>query len=217
MILITSMGGCASTSSLFWFKERIKCNCPINSEGLRKSGPGANPKGFKHRNTPPQITDRYLSSSNSYGRTDLNYGKIERALFVYDSPYNIVPSLFNRNIATGHAMAITGKRPTHGNSLDTFVKQNTDSFGLELQYDNWTSENIKRPYPRMLVNFSDWWENLEEILDFMGIKDEINRFPTKRVRKTSFKEMSEHHQIGLSSIYNSLESKIANSPKLRIL
>lgn len=217
MILITSMGGCGSTSNLFWFKSRIHCNCPINSEGLRRTGPGANPKGLKHRIEPPEQSDPYLFSENSFHRDDLNYGSIEKALFVYDSAFNIVPSLFNRNIASGHAIAITGKRPTHGNSLDKFVELQEDSFELEKQYDNWSDENIKRPYERMLVNFSYWWEHLDEILEFLDILDEKNKFPKKRNRSTSYENLSDTQKVGLSTIYKTLDTKIKNSSSLRII
>lgn len=217
MIIITSMGGCASTSNLFWFKSRITCNCPINSEGLSRSGPGANAKGLKHRVEPPNVDDKYLKPENNYNRSDLNYGDISKALFVYDSPLNIVPSLFNRKIASGHAMAITGKRPNHANSLDKFVEEKTDSFSLEVQYDNWSDTNVKRPYPRMLVNFSYWWDHLSEILDFLEIPDQEEKFPKKRNRNTSFDTLTNEQKSGLLNIYSSLDNKIKNSKSLRII
>lgn len=217
MILITSTGGCGSTSNLVWFKHRISCNCPINSEGLSKTGPGANSKGLKHRIEPPEHDDPYLFSENSYNRTDLNYGSIDKALFVYDSPLNIVPSLFNRNIASGHAIAITGKRPTHGNSLDKFVELQKDSFEIEKQYDNWSDVNIKRPYQRMLVNFSYWWDHLDEILEFLDVLDEKDKFPKKRNRNTSYENLSDNQKVGLSSMYYSLDTKIKNSSSLRVI
>jgi hypothetical protein len=217
MILITSMGGCGSTSNLFWFKSRITCNCPINSEGLSRVGPGANSNGLKHRIEPPNVDDKYLKPENNFNRTDLNYGDVSKALFVYDSPLNIVPSLFNRKIASGHAMAITGKRPNHANSLDKFVEEKTDSFSLEVQYDNWTDANVKRPYPRMLVNFSHWWDHLSEILDFLEIADQIEKFPKKRNRNTSFENLSNDQQIKLHDMYQSLINKIENSDTIRII
>ena len=217
MIIITSMGGCASTSNLFWFKNKIKCNCPINSEGLTRSGPGANHKGFKHRIEPPLQTDMYLLPENSYNRTDLNYGEIEKILFIYDSPFNIVPSLFNRKIALGHAIAITGTRPTHLNSLDSFIEQEVDSFQFESQFDNWMNPSIKRNYPRMLVNFSNWWEHLDDILDFLNIKNFKNEFPQKRERTTSFDVLNPNQKNGLLKIYGNLDNKIKSTDSLKIL
>ena len=104
----------------------------------------SNPKGFKHRITPPESDDKYLLKENSFNRDDLNYGNINRAMFIYDDPINIVPSLFNRKIATGHAIAVSGKRPTHNNSIEKFLDLKIDSFELNQQWNNWSDINNKR-------------------------------------------------------------------------
>ena len=217
MKLISSMGGCASTSLLFWFKKYLDCNCPINSEGLIKSGPGSNPKGLKHRIEPPHNDDVYLLKQNSFNRTDLNYGPIECAVFFYDSPLNIVPSLFNRKIAGGHAMAITGKRPPHLNSLDAFVNQGEDTFGFYEQFTNWSDARNQRTYKRMIVNASFMWDHLDEILGFLDIPHTKTQFPQKRPRQTSFESLNIQQRSGMNSIYNTLVDAMNRTPHIIVL
>lgn len=218
MILITSMGGCGSTSFISWFSSRIQCNCALNSEGISKSGPGSNSRGFKHRCEPPKSNDKYLLKENSFGRTDLNYGKIEKAMFIFDDPINIVPSLFNRKIATGHAIAVSGKRPTHNNDINKFLDIKQDSFELGKQFNNWSNKNNKFEYKRLLVKFNSLWENLDLIFNFLEIPEsEQKKFPPKRPRKSSFDKLSTDQQSNLNYIYKDLSKTIKNYPDLIII
>lgn len=218
MILISSMGGCASTSLISWFSTRIECNCLVNSEGISRRGPGSNPKGLKHRITPPLQTDKYLLAENSFDRTDLNYGPIERALFLYDSPYAMVTSLFRRNIAGGHAMAITGKRPSHNNTLETFLNKQEDSFGFYRQFDNWSNPAEHRDYKRLLVSFSALWDNLEYIIGFLGLdKTHLAKFLKKRERKDRFSELSVDSRKKMMFIYKELDDRMKKFPNVVVI
>jgi hypothetical protein len=218
MIIITSMGGCGSTSFISWFSARIKCNCALNSEGLKKAGPGSNPRGFKHRISPPNNNDKFLLKENSFNRDDLIYEKVDKALFMYDDPINIVPSLFNRKIATGHAIAVSGNRPSHNNDFDKFLQLNSDSFELKTQWKNWSDKNNKTDYKRLLINFNYFWENLDLILDFLGISnDQKNRFPPKRERKSSFNKLTQIQQTKLVDIYGEMSESIKNYPDIIII
>lgn len=209
MILITSMGGCASTSFIGWASRKIKCNCPLNSEGIREAGPGSNPKGLKHRITPPKQSDLYLRRENSFDRTDLNEGPIERAVFLYDNPYSMVLSLFRRNIAMGHAIAITGKRPTHNNILDNFLETGVDSFGFIRQFNAWTNADLKCEYSRLLIRFDSLWENIDFLLDYMEIcKSEKKNFLQKNERVNRINNLTESQKSKLTYIYNSLNDQM---------
>ena len=218
MIIITSMGGCGSTSFISWFSSRLKCNCALNSEGISKAGPGSNFRGFKHRIEPPHINDKYLLKENSYTRTDLNYGDIEKALFIFDDPINIVPSLFNRKIATGHAIAVSGNRPSHNNDINKFLDLKQDSFELKKQFYGWSDKNNKLKYKRMLVKFNYFWDNLDLIFDFLEITEsERKKFPPKRPRKSSFNKLSDEQQTKLNYIYQDLSDSIKKHPDLIII
>ena len=145
------MGATASTNLINWFSQRLHTNCAFNSEGLSQVGPGSNPNGLKHRLVPPLPDDPYLQIG----------GRISRAMFIWDSPYQIIPSLFSRRIAEGHAIAITGKCPEHGNELDDFVVLRQDSFRFYNQFFSWT--NMPACYPRLIVKFPALWANLDEV------------------------------------------------------
>lgn len=218
MILITSMGGCASTSFIGWVSRRIKCNCPLNSEGIKEAGPGSNPKGLKHRIKPPLQRDLYLRRENSYNRTDLNEGPISRAVFLYDNPYSMTLSLFRRNIAMGHAIAVTGKRATHFNQISNFLEEGKDTFGFEEQFDNWTSESLNVPYPRLLVNFNYMWDNLDYILGYMGIElNQSNSFLHKKERVNRMNELSDTDKLKLENIYGKLDNRMKKLPGIKLI
>ncbi len=207
MILITSMGGCASTSFIAWSQRRVKCNCAINSEGIRNKGPGSNPKGLKHRKSPPTQNDPYLFRKNSFDRTDLNEGPIKRAVFLYDNPYSMTLSLFRRNIAGGHAMAVTGNRPSHANKLSTFLELKKDSFGFNEQFKAWSQKNNKIDYPILMVNFNSMWENIDHIFGFMGIDlSHKKTFLRKNERQDRFASLNQTDKNALKEIYGELDS-----------
>ena len=218
MVLISSMGGCASTSLIHWFSKRISCNCFVNSEGLVKVGPGANPKGLKHRQTPPTNEDKYLLRSNSFNRPEINEGPIDRALFLYDTPYAMVPSLFRRKIAGGHARAITGKRPHHNNTLEGFLEKGTDSFGFYPQFDAWTDYDEKRDYRRLIVHYSAIWEYSDYILEFLGVDEKhLVAFPPHRPRQNRFNSLDEEFKNKLIFIYGKLDEKMREFPKVMVI
>jgi|TARA_B110000495_G_scaffold92536_1_gene79910 hypothetical protein len=218
MILITSMGGCASTSFIGWASSKIECNCPLNSEGIRNSGPGSNPKGLKHRISPPRQSDSYLSRQNSFDRTDLTEGPISRAVFLYDNPYSMVLSLFRRNIAMGHAMAVTGKRATHRNELSNFLNEGVDSFKMNEQFDNWVNPSLNLSYPRLLINFNSMWDNIEYILGYMGVDPKHkNNFLRNQGRVNRMDSLSEHDKSRLIDLYGSLHQKMNKLPGVMVI
>lgn len=210
LTLISSMGGTGSTSFINWFSKRLTTNCFMNSEGLPARGPGSNAKGLKHRLFPPENSDPYLPDGK----------KIKNALFIIDSPFNIVPSLFRRRIASGHAVAITGTRPDHKNNLESFILKGKDSFNFEGQFENWTNKEIKRPYTRMVVKFPHIWDHLSEIFAFLGLPEEdVSKFPANKTskRKSSFENLPEIEREGLINIYKDLDQKIKDFQSLYII
>ena len=218
MILITSMGGCASTSFIAWTKNRVDCNCPLNSEGIRSAGPGSNPRGLKHRQSPPLQSDKSLFRENSFNRTDLKEGPIKRAIFLYDSPYNMVLSLFRRKIAMGHAIAVTGKRPTHNNNLDDFLEMGVDSFGFTDQFDAWTNKNTNCEYSRLLIKFDYLWENLDFLLGYMEIPNsEKSKFIRKHQRVNRMNDLTFDQKLKLKSIYSNLEKEMGAKPGMELI
>ena len=218
MILITSMGGCASTSFIGWSSKKIKCNCPLNSEGIAKAGPGSNPRGLKHRIAPPRQSDEYLLRRNSYNRTDLTVGPITRAVFLYDTPYSMVLSLFRRKIAMGHAMAVTGKKPPHGNDLSRFLDAGHDTFGFFDQFENWSNPKFVVGYPRLLVNFDSLWDNLDYILGYMGIDNKYkNSFLRKNERVNRMGELTMDDKQKLRNIYAPLETSMNRLSGLELI
>lgn len=205
------MGGCASTSFISWASKRVTCNCALNSEGISKAGPGSNPRGLKHRIKPPTQSDKYLLRRNSFNREEINEGPIERAVFLYDNPYSMTLSLFRRQIAMGHAMAVTGNKPNHQNTLSTFLERNEDSFGFYDQFKNWTKKDETREYPILLVDFNIMWDNLDFILGFMGIDlRHKGAFLRKNNRVDRMAELSDSEKQKLKDLYGGLDNIMNN-------
>jgi hypothetical protein len=218
MILITSMGGCASTSVIGWASKRIKCNCPLNSEGISRAGPGSNPRGLKHRISPPLQSDPQLSRVNSFDRGDINEGPIKRAVFLYDSPYSMILSLFRRNIAMGHAMAVTGNKPSHLNNLESFLERGEDTFGFYNQFKNWSDKDVNCDYERVLVKFDSLWENLDYLLGYMSIpKSEGRFFLKKQQRVNRMENLTQLQKTKLISIYGELDDQMKKMEGIVVL
>lgn len=206
--LISSMGGTASTSLIGWCAGRTATNCPQNSEGLPAPGPGANPRGLKHRISPPRADDPYLPSGAA----------IKGAVFLFDSPYRVVPSLFRRRIAEGHAIAITGNDPGHHNDLDAFAKAGTDSFGFHDQFHNWTT--VSAPYPRLIVRFDALWDFVPELLEFLEIDAVHARtfiLDSRGLRRSSFEGMSPTQREALKAVYAELHARMLEYPDLNLI
>lgn len=200
------MGGCASTNIISWCSQHIKCNCSMNSEGLPMPGEGGNAKGLKHRIRPPLNDDEHLPS------------EIEKAVFLYDTPYNIIPSLFRQRIAWGHAIAITGQRPKGEENLDGFIAEGKDSFGFSTQFNNWTDLQIQRSYPRMIVRASLLWSYLPEFLTFLGVPEsQWKYFPQKKQRFSSFDALQEHQKAGIIRIYGELHEAMGLQQDIHIV
>lgn len=212
MLVIASMGACASTMILDWFSKRTNCNCSRNSEGLIAPGPGGNHQGLKHRIAPPRGGDipRHASLTEESVHA---HRRITRAIFLFDDPRAIVLSLFDRGIAAGHAQAITGKMPEHQNELDRFLAAGTDSFQFSAQFENWANPEIQRPYFRMLVRGSEFWNYLPVILPFTGLPEEMcAEFPGRRERADRFGSLDENDRNRLNEIYSPLVSRIESFP-----
>ena len=208
LTLISSMGATASTNFIGWCARRLETNCQYNSEGLPAPGPGANPKGLKHRISPPSSDDPYVPRG----------AIIKRAVFIFDSPYNIIPSLFNRRIAHGHAIAITGKNPGHNNDIGRFADQNNDSFGFHEQFFNWTVASTS--YSRLIVRFDAIWDFVPEILEFLeiGMDQKAYFLPDRRVqRKSSLRDISCGQRRAIKSIYADLHTRIMEYPDLNLI
>jgi hypothetical protein len=206
------MGGTGSTSFIHWFSKRIPVNCHINSEGLPKKGQGANPKGLKHRITPPRQNDTYLPNLGQASEP------IKRAVFITDTPYNIIPSLFRRKIAAGHAKAISGHRPEHDNNMSSFLSHGIDSFCFSDQFRNWVDHKNERSYKRLIIRFPHLWNYLEQIFDFLEISRlELSKFPPLKQRSSSFDALTEEEKDKFKSIYSTLDEEINNTPNLIII
>lgn len=211
MLLISSMGGCASTMITNWFSKRTECNCPRNSEGLIEPGPGGNSLGLKHRISPPLADDIPIHPDLSDESCGLR--RIDRAIFLFEDPRAIALSLFSRKIAVGHALAITGKKPDHKNQLDRFLEEGVDSFRFLEQFDSWSDSEVRRSYFRMLIRGSRFWDYLPVILSFAGLPEEYkSEFPARKDRPNRYDDLGEEERARLDEVYGALYSKIEEFP-----
>ena len=87
----------------------------------------------------------------------------------------------------GHAMAVTGNKPSHLNNLESFLERGEDTFGFYDQFKNWSDKNMNCEYERVLVKFDSLWENLDYLFGYMGIPKTESRFflrKQERVNRT---------------------------------
>lgn len=81
-----------------------------------------------------------------------------------------------------------------------------DVLGLEEHFDNWTS---KKRDNILLVGYSEMWNSINETLDFLKIpSSEAAKFPKKRARKYSWKNLPKQDADQMTATYSRLIEKM---------
>ena len=69
----------------------------------------------------------------------------------------------------------------------------------------------------MLVSFSQLWNYLDVVLEFVGAEDELSSFPPKIKRKSSFDMLKPAQQNTLLNIYNKLGDDMNKLPAIIVI
>ena len=124
----------------------------------------------------------------------VHYGRIEdvpagkRALYLYGDPRDAVLSFLGRQekddatFVNRHLenLDVSCKKMP---SLDAYVHTGRDVFELEHHFKRYVY-NENRRCELMVVRFEEIWDHLNEVLDYVGLADQVDKFPPLRDRRS---------------------------------
>jgi hypothetical protein len=137
--------------------------------------------------------------------------------YMYGDPYNAVLSVFRRGYQEMHIQAMhrhTGIKPRSlaGVTLEQYLAEGRDQFGLEAQFDRWTGGE-KAPAPLILIKYEGLSEGIGDVLNFFGVRKPF----AVRSRKSDWESQPEAVRRGLETIYGRLREKVLAMPSVKII
>ena len=151
-----------------------------------------------------------------------------RIIYCYSDPRISVLSLFRRNLALGmqaklryfgsslyEYRKLAACYSSTVRSLDDFILKEYDCFGINSFWRNWTTSWVGTPI--MLLNYASMWDNIGEIVDFVGLDPAASSaFPKKIERNSNFEHLTASKIEALTRIYSKTICEIEQMPSLLI-
>ena len=110
--------------------------------------------------------------------------------------------------------------------LDQYSERGVDFFKISDFFLNWTTEDVKRQYPIICLNYHKLWDNLPRVVEALGLPEElVGSFPkrTETVRNdsTGAKEGNRAHteetRDKLREMYKGVMEKIIKIPAISVV
>ena len=183
-LVITSFGGCATTTLLRYFSTLYNTNSISDQDGL------------KHLPFPP-----------------ISFNKNLKFIYLYGDPRQTVASIFRRNFQHVHSIKLQqGMKVTStksyvpsSDSIEKYASNGIDNFHLQNHFQNWYY-NYTSFHPTLFIRYESLWQNIDAISNFLNIPmDLLDNFPEKKERQS---ELSETAIKGLNQIYGDFHSKL---------
>jgi len=136
-----------------------------------------------------------------YGKPPKNLGPNDRVIHLFGNPIPIISSFFYRHRDNGRFIfehSTDMRIPTPETNIKKFVKSGKDQFQLKKHF----KKHKDRPNS-ILINYHELWNNLPEILEYIGLKDDIDSFP-KQVERRSKEFFNEEQTEALTNTYKGL-------------
>ncbi len=150
------------------------------------------------------------------GQGDVHYGKPpknlrpnDRVIHLFGNPIPIISSFFYRHKNNGRFIVEHSNNmriPTPDTNVKNFIKSNRDQFQLEKHFN----KHKNRPNS-ILINYHTLWDNLPEILKYIGLEDDIDSFPAKVERRSKeffTKEQTESLQKTYKGLIEDIEKSV---------
>ncbi len=186
-ILVTSGGGVGTTFVIDFLSKYKVCNNRDDKDG------------FKHRDRPTPSPNRDF-----------------KAIYVFGNPINAIYSLFRRKYHHEESYKLLQAHPSMEPiplemTLDEYAAAGVDRFQFESHFHNWNTKYYQ--YPVMFIRYEKIWENLEPLLDFVGIPfSEMDAFPEKKERKTQLDEIPEETKANMRKMYGKFHDYLESQP-----
>jgi|GEM_PF-600208 len=161
--------------------------------------------GFKHSPLPP-----------------ISFNRNVKFVYVYGNPQMAAASLFLRNYAIPHSIKLqrwidknTSSIP-NGMTLQEYASLGVDRFHFENHFFNWYDKYLPC-IPTLFVRYETIFDNIEHILEFVGIpKSGINRFPEKKKRASTKEGIPAETVKYLDDMYGEFSEKLVKLNDIEI-
>lgn len=132
-----------------------------------------------------------------------------KALFMFGNIYNIV---------TSYRQIWSPKSASHL-YLNEEVSKNKDLFStnvlkLERHFKHWIKP---QKFPVMIVRYETMYQNMNEILKFLGLNPKKIKFPSQKKRTTSWKNLPNSDKDKLIKSYKHVQEYVDNLPDIEIM
>lgn len=117
-----------------------------------------------------------------YGQPPANIGPNDKIIHLFGNPIPIISSFFFRHRDNGRFIIEHSgnlRIPTPMLNVKGFVNSKQDQFKLQQHFN----KHKKRPNS-ILINYHKMWDNLPEILEYLGLSHEIDNFPPQTQRRS---------------------------------
>jgi len=137
-----------------------------------------------------------------------------RFVFLFRNPIEAMLSRY----FYGHCKNLKGDCGTDKTfpSYLKYAKESGDRMRLEEHYDNYITKNSNRQYPIIAINYHRMWDDLEDILDILGLpRDLKSKFPKRAEKRRStdatigdatVEELVDHFSVKFSSLVKKVKS-----------
>ena len=141
----------------------------------------------------------------------------ERVVYLYSNPVSAVKSFYRKDnedkkFIKEHCrnLRVNAQPPP---TLSEYARGGKDDFKLYDHFRLFVKEN--NSYDILLVRFENVWENLDVILQYMGLNKKLrSQFPPKKVRKGDLIELSDDDLNKLEAIYHKMNVELDKYPNV---
>ena len=192
-VVVVSYGGVGTTFLLHFLSQYMKTNDPDDADG------------FKHLTLPP-----------------VSFNSKLKFIYVYGNPQLAATSLFRRSYH--HAQSIKLQKWSSNATLPIseemtlgeYASEGVDKFNFRNNFHNWY-DKYQSIYPTMFVRYETIFDNVEAILDFLGLPEEcIKHFPENKNRSSSIDELPVETLKQLDGMYADFSDELGEMGDVEI-
>lgn len=186
-LLIVGAGGNGQSYFMLWLKNQgIKVNDICDKDG------------YKHLSCPTLLEKKKCN--------------VKKCIFIYNDPLNSIKSHYRRGWQYQQIIKLGNPFNLKKENINTFEKYinlvtnyKKDLFGIEYQFNNWTTKKVN--FPIYFLDFNNISNKINELSRFIGKKLDRNTFIIKE-RNSEYIAEDKYSQI--NNIYDNLYLKIKN-------
>jgi hypothetical protein len=196
---VCSYGGCGSTVLSRYLR------CFGNVEHIHSRFPPQKLEYVGKKNTQANIYHEWFNSV-PIPENDIHQYKV---IYIYRNPVDSILSRFYMKL---HLQHIQCKDSTL--KIKDILEKKQDLYNVEEFYNNYTIPNMSRNYKIHCVKYENFFENIKEFNEIMGIPDVPKLYPPK-IEHEKKKSMETKETLG--EIYKNMIDKMQKMPFIHVV